>query len=124
MTMLRILQDTYRIGSERDEDNPPRDVSITEFWLSDSEVMVEQFLELLPQVKTQQIVDDSRMPAGRLKPVSEVTWFDAVRFCNPLSDREGLQHCYTIQAGHRDEYDSVTNATVEIVAGNGYRLPT
>ena len=57
-------------------------------------------------------------------PVENVTWFDAVYYCNALSVKEGLQPCYTItvttvSSGH------ITAATVEYdKVKNGYRLPT
>ncbi|MDO4507117.1 MAG: formylglycine-generating enzyme family protein [Spirochaetales bacterium] len=57
-------------------------------------------------------------------PVENVTWFDAVYYCNALSVKENLEPCYTItvttvSSGH------ITAATVEYEkAKNGYRLPT
>lgn len=46
-------------------------------------------------------------------PVENVTWFDAIEFCNALSLREKLTPCY-----------ERTDDDVMIVAGTGYRLPT
>ena len=57
-------------------------------------------------------------------PVENVTWFDAVYYCNALSAKENLNPCYTISvttvsSGH------ITAATVEYEKSkNGYRLPT
>ena len=57
-------------------------------------------------------------------PVENVTWYDAVYYCNALSAKENLDPCYTItvttvSSGH------ITAATVEYdKAKNGYRLPT
>lgn len=53
-------------------------------------------------------------PDARGLPVSEVTWWDAVRFCNDLSTREGRAPAYTLL----DE-----DVTWERCA-DGYRLPT
>jgi formylglycine-generating enzyme required for sulfatase activity len=47
------------------------------------------------------------------QPVEKVTWFDAVVFCNRLSERERIQSYYRIDG-----------QAVFIVGGNGYRLPT
>ena len=46
-------------------------------------------------------------------PVESVTWFDAIRFCIRLSEKEKLQPYYKIDG-----------EKVTIAGGNGYRLPT
>jgi hypothetical protein len=46
-------------------------------------------------------------------PVEMVSWFDAVRFCNRLSEMEKLPPFYKI-----------SGEEVTILGGNGYRLPT
>ncbi len=55
---------------------------------------------------------------GESLPVEQVSWFDAVRFCNKLSERVGLQPCYRIEEAEAQpevEWDQ---------SANGYRLPT
>ncbi len=52
---------------------------------------------------------------GAQRPVEQVTWFDAVNYCNALTDREpGLTRAYTVSGS------TVTWNR----AANGYRLPT
>jgi formylglycine-generating enzyme required for sulfatase activity len=46
-------------------------------------------------------------------PVTQITWSDAVAYCNWLSQREGFSPCYVAT---RESWDPVP--------GNGYRLPT
>ena len=68
------------------------------------------------------------LPAGLTNgdnlPVERVTWFDALAFCNALSNEEGLTPVYTI-TGVSKTGDNITAATVTADwAANGYRLPT
>ena len=59
---------------------------------------------------------------GRL-PVDSVSWFDAIAFCNKLSDLEGRRPCYRISNIRRDGQHIVA-ADVETVGRDGYRLLT
>jgi len=53
---------------------------------------------------------------GDRLPVERVSWWDAVKFCNTLSQRDGLAPTYHLSAcGDGVEWD---------VAAGGYRLPT
>ncbi len=57
-------------------------------------------------------------------PVENVTWYDAVYYCNALSAKENLDPCYTITVTTVED-GHITAATVEYdKAKNGYRLPT
>ena len=58
-------------------------------------------------------------------PVEQVTWFDAVYFCNELSLRDSLTPVYVINDIEKSE-DNILNATVTVPDWNvsGYRLPT
>lgn len=47
-------------------------------------------------------------------PANGISWYDAVQFCNRLSDEDGLARCYEIEG---------TNVTWQHTA-DGYRLPT
>ncbi|MGW0394959.1 formylglycine-generating enzyme family protein [Streptomyces sp. NPDC003042] len=56
--------------------------------------------------------------AGDRLPVEGVSWWDAVRFCNALSLREGITPAYHLRAGGEGtevEWDA---------SADGYRLPT
>ncbi|MEU0480345.1 formylglycine-generating enzyme family protein [Streptosporangium sp. NPDC006013] len=57
-------------------------------------------------------------PAGPRTPVTEVSWMDAVRFCNLLSRTTGLEPCYTM-GDDPDGQDVVCD-----LAADGYRLPS
>lgn len=53
---------------------------------------------------------------GRCKPVDSVSWYQAIQFCNALSEACGLAKCYRLDL----DAESVTR----IDSANGYRLPT
>ena len=58
-------------------------------------------------------------------PVENVTWFDAVYYCNALSAKENLDPCYTITVTTVSSSGHITAATVEYdKTKKGYRLPT
>ena len=60
----------------------------------------------------------------KYRPVEYVTWYDAVYFCNALSEKLNLTKAYTIEVTGVSS-NHITSATVTPVANaNGYRLPT
>lgn len=56
-------------------------------------------------------------------PVEYVSWYDAVEFCNKLSQADNLTPYYELQDIQR-RTGSITSASVMITVGDGYRLPT
>lgn len=61
-----------------------------------------------------QIARTTVVPLGDDRPVHGVTWFDAIDFCNDLSDAAALERAYAVE-GRRVHWD---------VAADGFRLPT
>ena len=60
----------------------------------------------------------------KYRPVEAVTWYDAVYFCNALSEKLNLTKAYTIEVTEVTS-NHITSATVTPVANaNGYRLST
>jgi sulfatase modifying factor 1 len=57
-------------------------------------------------------------------PVETVTWFECLDFCNRLSEKEGLKPYYGIKVIERRDNKQITKAEIEILGGEGYRLPT
>ncbi len=58
------------------------------------------------------------------RPVENVTWYDAVYYCNARSEKEGLTKAYNITVTIVSS-NHITAATVKLVDNaNGYRLPT
>jgi formylglycine-generating enzyme required for sulfatase activity len=127
MTMLRIPEGSFiRIDLDQ-PDAKPQEVTLTRpFYLSDREVSVGLF---------QQFVDDADYEHEKADtvggadasvsptpdhPVQGVSWYDAVKFCNWLSRREGRMPCYELKAGATQE----TGTGHQTRTGNSSRLPT
>ncbi len=53
------------------------------------------------------------------KPLVRATWFEVAKYCNWLSDQEGLSRCYV-----EDENGKVIGLVPDSLEQTGYRLPT
>ncbi len=53
---------------------------------------------------------------GKLNPVVNISWYDAIHFCNQLSEATGLNNCYTL-SGNGEEVSCDWDS-------NGFRLST
>ena len=126
-----------------------RTVTISDFYMGKYEVTQEEYASVMANqtVTVDGIIyklesdpsycteDSAEYPlfAGdvqRKRPVEGVTWYDAVWYCNALSEKVGLTKAYSIevteveQALGKEGY-YISDATVKLNEGaNGYRLPT
>ena len=80
------------------------DVSVSEFIISKTEITQGEFYDIMNY--------NPSYHKGQEYPVENVSWWEAVRFCNLRSMKEGLQPCYNLSTGECD------------FSKNGFRLPT
>lgn len=83
-------------------------VELSPFLLGQYPVTTELYLETTKESPSSFDADQ--------KPVVNISWYDAISFCNLLSRKAGLTECYVVS--HDGE-----NVTCDWQA-NGYRLPT
>jgi len=92
LEMMLIPGGTFIMGSPKEEDGgsddeyPPHQVTIKPFFMGRYQVNQEQWKAVagLPQINKELDVDPSRFK-GDKRPVEEVSWYDAVEFCDRLS---------------------------------------
>jgi formylglycine-generating enzyme required for sulfatase activity len=113
MTLKRIPAGTFAMGSSPEEDSillnqkPQHTVKISRpFYLGIYEVTQREYTQIMN-------VNPSKFRGSDSLPVEQVSWFDAVIFCNKLSEREG-----------RKPYYRIDGQKVSLLKGNGFRLPT
>ena len=107
------MGDTFGDGDESQQ--PTHSVTLDSFYMSKYEVTQKEYREIMGY-------NPSNF-SGDNNPVEQVTWYDAVMYANKLSEKEGLAPYYNISIVTKWG-DVIANATVTIVGGKGYRLPT
>jgi formylglycine-generating enzyme required for sulfatase activity len=110
--MVRINGGTFIMGSpasepgRSDDEGPQRQVTVSGFYMGKYQVTQAEYQEVMG-------ANPSKFKGDNL-PVENVSWYDAVEYCNRRSQKEGLTPAYS---GKGDDVAWDRNA-------NGYRLPT
>lgn len=88
-----------------------REVTLTRgFWLGETEVTQRQYL------RNMRVNPSENRRCGLDCPVDNVSWYEAIRYTNQLSEAQGLPACYD------DQGEPVAKG--DIYSCEGYRLPT
>ena len=130
-TMVRIPSGEF----ERRDDEIIQTVTLTrDLWLSDVEVTAGLFQQFIGDGSYQGLkpkfwvgVDEIISPTPA-HPAQQVSWEDAVLFCNWLSWKDGRKPCYKVEPiadpdPNREGYAMLQSVTL-LLDGSGYRLPT
>ena len=138
VTLLKIQPGVFERKNGSTSNVEPQTVTPTRaFYLSDCEISMVQFQRFIDDAsyasedKPEKWFDSDRWIATPDHPVQQVSWYDAVMFCNWLSLKENRVPCYErIQMKAEGQNSQNRNNEVEIdewrlvAAGTGYRLPT
>ncbi len=112
--LVKVAKGSFTMGSPaaesgRGTDEFQHSVTLTtDFWMAESEVTQRQYRNLMGSNPSNSMGDDL--------PVENVSWFDAITYCNALSVKEKLTPCYQI--------NGTTVGWAGGVKCTGYRLPT
>ena len=119
------MGDAYGEGGE--EEKPQHTVRLDGFYMDTREVSFEQF-DIFCQTSNHPPPEDKGWGRGK-QPVINISWYDAIEYCNWRSLRDNLAQCYQIEKTRLDP-TNLNNSdthkwTVKLIPGaNGYRLPT
>ncbi len=108
---VKIQGGTFRMGSPdtedwRSEDETQHSVTVSDFYMGIHEVTQSEYQEIMGK-------NPSNFDGDNL-PVENLTWYEAVSYCNARSEKEGLEMAYAI-----DGRNVTWNRSAD-----GYRLPT
>jgi formylglycine-generating enzyme required for sulfatase activity len=108
--MIRVEGGTFTMGDTFGDgqswEKPVHAVTVSSFVIAKYLVTQKDWRDVMG-------TDPSHFKGDDL-PVESVSWYDAVRYCNTLSAKNGLEPCYTING---------TNVTCDF-SKRGFRLPT
>jgi formylglycine-generating enzyme required for sulfatase activity/TolB-like protein len=106
--MVLVEGGTFQMGSSNgdSDEKPVHTVTVKSFYMGRTEVTQKEWREVMGN-------NPSNFRGDNL-PVENISWYEAVEYCNKLSLKEGLTPAYR---GSRDSMVCDFNAT-------GYRLPT
>jgi formylglycine-generating enzyme required for sulfatase activity len=115
----------YEIGNDT---LPLHNVYISPFFMDKYEVARELWLDVYTWATGNGYTfNNGGSFAGPNRPLQNIYWFDAVKWCNARSEKAGLTPVYYTDATQTTVYRTntlnLTNACVKWTA-NGYRLPT
>ena len=109
--LILIKGGTFTMGSpnnerQRNRDETQHTVTINSFYIDPYEVTQKDYREIMG--------NNPSYFSGDNLPVENITWFDAVNYCNKLSEKRGLTPVYSIE-GNTVRWNRTAN---------GYRLLT
>lgn len=134
--MVNVLSNTFEMGDTFDEgsrdEKPVHSVTVPFIQMGKYEVTFNEY-DAFCAATGHERASDNNFGRGR-RPVINVTWYEAVSYCNWLSTQHGYEPVYRInnaklnsQWKSSDYGQDINRSGEEIVAdwsANGYRLPT
>jgi formylglycine-generating enzyme required for sulfatase activity len=117
--MRRLAGGTFTMGEPDLADTPAHPVTLSPFYIDTAPVTQAAYQSLMG-------VNPAAFAGALQNPVEQVTWYDAVLYCNARSKRDAKDSVYSytsISGIPGNGCTGLGNLTVNF-ANNGYRLPT
>ncbi|HQP69208.1 MAG TPA: SUMF1/EgtB/PvdO family nonheme iron enzyme [Clostridiales bacterium] len=110
------------VSNYKEKNKPaPEKIKIEDYYIGMYEVTQAQWMTVMEKNPSYFIGDSL--------PVENVNWYNAVIFCNKLSEKEGLDKCYDLVENVTDSNNFKIDLSIKYQVTwnpqkNGYRLPT
>ncbi len=122
LEMVLVEKGKFIMGSDKgfNDEKPMHEVELTyNYWMEKYPVTFEDYDRYSEETGKSKAKGEGW---GRGKrPVINVSWYDAIRYCNWLSEKEGIAKAYDDKGNLLDKNG---NKTTDITKVKGYRLPT
>jgi formylglycine-generating enzyme required for sulfatase activity len=110
-------------GKGEKDEKPIHAVTVDSFWIAKTEVTQKDWYDVMKSKPSK------NFGVGDNYPVYNVSWYDAVEYCNARSLKEELNPYYNIDKTKKDHENANTSESLKwLVTTNpeadGYRLPT
>jgi uncharacterized repeat protein (TIGR02543 family) len=131
--MVNVPKGKFMMGSptteqgHKNDESPQHEVTLTEFYMGKFEVTEELYYAVIDNPRGRYFGNNNK------KPKVYVNWYQAVEFCNRLSELQGLKPYYSIDRSKIDDTNISTPdspfsdprwTVKQNLGANGYRLPT
>ncbi len=124
--MILVEGGKFMMGAEEggdDDERPVHQVDLDSFCIGEFPVTQDIWCEVMKENPSPSYFEGDR------RPVEQISWYDAIEFCNALSKRQGLKEVYTIDKKTKDPNNNNENDELKWLVtlndtANGYRLPT
>ncbi len=126
--MVFIQGGTFQMGSKDGKSNEtPHSVTLSDYYIARHEVTFEEY-DRFCQATGKTKPDDEGWGRGK-RPVINVSWYDAIEYCNWRSSQDGLTPVYSINERTQDPNNKSSRDDLKWTVtinwqANGYRLPT
>ena len=113
--LIYVKGGEFMMGDNSDDDNKKHKVEVSSFFMAEFPVTQEIYKAVVTKNKTPSYFE------GINHPVEQVSWKDAVNFCNILNKELGLTKICDSNYNFLDSNEKKTNNITDV---KGFRLPT
>ena len=126
VAMMSIPGGQFQMGAPANEaerypsDGPPHPVTLRPFQIGVYEIMHRQFKKVMEDPSG--LMDLRGRPDDG--PVQNLSWYEAVQFCNAMSKQAGLPEYYQLNNPRQEGDNEVYDVVIPNPASYSFRLPT